>query len=432
MYNSLRVLVIAEAANPEWTSVPLVGWSHFRALSEIVDVHLVTQVRNRPALIAAGLREDIDFTAIDSEMVAAPLYKLATFLRGGTDRAWTIDTAIASFSYYYFEQIIWKRFFKGNGKENYDIVHRITPLSPTTPSILAKRLRSIGIPFLVGPLNGGVPWSKEFSSTRRQEGEWLSSFRSISKLMPAYRGTQKYASVIIVGSINTWYQYSTKYKEKLIYIPENGVDTKRFCMIRERQNNILKAAFVGRLVPYKGCEIVLKSIAPFIMRGDITLDIFGDGPQRKELEDQAKAEGISMGVRFHGFVKNSEIQDLLVLSDLLLFPSIREFGGGVVLEAMALGVVPVVVDYGGPSEFVNSSCGYLLRLDSKEKIVEQLSGVIAAIIKDSSALEKKRANCRERVRKLFTWEAKAKQTKKIYEWVIGNSSEKPDFGMPLQ
>jgi glycosyltransferase involved in cell wall biosynthesis len=431
MCASFQVLVIAEAANPEWTSVPLVGWSHYQALSEIVDVHLVTQVRNRPAVMAAGLREGSDFTAIDSEKIAARLYKLATFLRRGTERAWTIDTAIAAFSYYYFEQLIWKRFFQGKSKTDYNLVHRITPLSPTTPSILAKRLRSIGIPFVIGPLNGGVPWPKEFQSTRKKEGEWLSAVRGLYKLLPGYSGTREYASAIIVGSKDTWDQYASKYRQKLIYMPENAIDLRRFSKVKGGQNAILKAAFLGRLVPYKGCDMVISAIAPFIKSGEITLDIFGEGPQRKELENQVKEMGIRGGVKFHGFVKNSEVQEFLVQSDIFLFPSIREFGGGVVLEAMALGVVPVVVDYGGPGEFVNDSCGYLIGLGSKEKIIQQLSVVIENIIKDPSALKEKRINGQERVRNFFTWQAKAKQTKKIYEWVIGKRSEKPNFGMPF-
>jgi hypothetical protein len=96
-----RVLVIGEAANPEWASVPLVGWSLYQALSRVVDAHLVTHVRNRPALIRAGLIEGKEFTSIDNEYVARPLYHLAEMIRGGKDKGWTTLQALSSLFYYF-------------------------------------------------------------------------------------------------------------------------------------------------------------------------------------------------------------------------------------------------------------------------------------------------------------------------------------------
>src|SRR5215813_5210036 len=48
----LRLLLIAEACNPTWTSVPLVGYNFARALSRRSDLHLtvLTHVRNKPAV----------------------------------------------------------------------------------------------------------------------------------------------------------------------------------------------------------------------------------------------------------------------------------------------------------------------------------------------------------------------------------------------
>src|SRR5436305_2108214 len=65
----LRVLVIAEACNPTWASVPLVGYSMARALAEHpgLDVTVATHVRNRTALAGDPLTGAAEICFIDNE-----------------------------------------------------------------------------------------------------------------------------------------------------------------------------------------------------------------------------------------------------------------------------------------------------------------------------------------------------------------------------
>ena len=81
---------------------------------------------SRDAVLRAGLVEGRDFTAIDSERFAAPLYRLGNRIRGGPGVGWTTIAAVNTLSYYYFEWLVWKRFGEAIRRREFDLVHRIT------------------------------------------------------------------------------------------------------------------------------------------------------------------------------------------------------------------------------------------------------------------------------------------------------------------
>jgi hypothetical protein len=155
---------------------------------------LVTHVRNRDAVCRAGLLEGRDFTAVDNEHVAGPIWKLANRVRGGAGKGWTTVAAFSALAYYSFELEMWRQLGPRICAHEFDLVHRVTPLSPTSQSIVAKRLGKHGVPFVIGPLNGGVPWPKNFVGRQHAEREWLSHVRWLYKLMPAYRTTRRYSA----------------------------------------------------------------------------------------------------------------------------------------------------------------------------------------------------------------------------------------------
>lgn len=423
-----RVLLIAEAANPEWVSVPLVGWSIACALREVADVHLVTQVRNRDAIRRAGLVEGSDFTAIDTEQVMKPLWKLSSLLRGGEGKGWTTVTAIQSLAYPLFERLVWKRFGRRIRSGEFDLVHRVTPLSPTAPSSLAKHCARARVPFVLGPLNGGVPWPHGFDKERRKEREWLSYVRAIYKWLPAIRSTWRYSSAIIAASRHTLSELPHAARAKTIYIPENAIDPQRFTAPNdEAKDDCVRLCFIGRLVAYKGPDIAIEAAQHLLRDGRARLTIIGDGPMMPELRAQAARLDVVDAVEFTGWVDHGGIATIARTNKIFLFPSVREFGGGAVIEAMSLGLVPIVVNYGGPGEIVSGDTGFRLPLSSRERLIEHASTLLGEIASGEHDLAQLARHGLERVRSLYTWNRKALQLCDVYDWATGLRPAKPEF-----
>jgi glycosyltransferase involved in cell wall biosynthesis len=244
------------------------------------------------------------------------------------------------------------------------------------------------------------------------------------KLMPGYRSTRRYSAAIIVGSRHTYEEMPPWAKEKCVIIPENGVDPDRFRIPRTRSASLpLRGAFVGRLVPYKGADMLFEAAAAFLQEGKLVLHIIGDGPQRAELEMMAQRLGVGDMVRFHGWVPHVDVHAILRECDFMALPSVREFGGGVVIEAMALGVTPIVADYAGPSELVDDKTGIRVSFRDRQSLIEGLRRTIAEVIRTPRVLDELGSAGHEKVYRKLTWESKAAQIVAIYNAVLAQAEK---------
>lgn len=111
---------------------------------------------------------------------------------------------------------------------------------------------------------------------------------------------------------------------------------------RTRTEERVVTSYVGRCAPEKNVRVL-----PEIVDGmDTDLWIIGDGPERPNLERKLKK------ARFMGYLFGDALACAYADSDVLLFPSTTDTFGNVVLEAMASGVVPIVSNGPGPSDYV--------------------------------------------------------------------------------
>ncbi len=415
----LRVLAVAEAANPELTSVALIGWSASRALAAHADVHLATEKRNRDAILRAGF-DETRFTAIDNRAATHLAYAISKVFRGGAQLGWTTYTALHALTYPLFEKRVWQHFRAALEAGDYDIVHRITPMSPTNNGFLAKRCAEIGVPFITGPINGGTPWPKPFGHLRRAEREWLSYVRGVHHLSPARHSTLKNSAAIIAASRAVVDQLPKWARQKTFYIPENAIDPERFPEPPKKSSEgPLRVVFAGRLVPYKGADMLLEACLPLIKDGRLTLDIIGDGPLLEGLRKRRETEALSeQQFALPGWIDHREVAERMGRAQVFGFPSVREFGGGVVLEAMAQGLAPVILDYGGPTELLNEHTGFRVPMGERERIIAGFRAQMEALCANPSTAINYGIRGRQFVLKHYTWDAKALQFIRIYHALL--------------
>lgn len=432
--NSLRILLLAPECSPESISTQLIGYEHAEALARRHSVTLVVRAKNEGAV----RRARGSFKAI--EAIALPW--LDPIYAWAIRRIFKFDygrQSLTAASYPYqvaFECRAWRRLRRRIRSGDFDVIMRILPIVSVLPSPFAFFLRNGPVPFVIGPLNGGLPWPRGFRQLERQRraaGYWISSLRGLYRYLPFARSTYAKAAAIIAASSHTYAEFA-HFREKLFFVPgENGLKAS-FCdesAHSERQpGEQLKLIFVGRLIPLKACDMAMRAAAALLRSGAAHFTVVGDGPERGRLEELAISLGIEHAVSFTGWLSGPETMQRLRQADVLVFPSLREFGGTVVFEALGLGTVPIVADFGGPGDIVNSCVGYKIPLTNENDMISRIESILKRLAENRYDLETLSRRAVAYARGHLTWEAKAQLITDILQWTTGHGP-KPSLE-PLQ
>jgi len=426
----LRILLLAPDANPESNWASLIGYSEAQALAQLHDVTIVV----RPSVEEALRRKQGSIRSVE----VVKLHRLERFLQWVLRRIFKNDfmthaQSITAFLGYPFaialEWQTWKQMRTRIMAGEFDIVLRLLPVSAVVPSAIAYFLRNGPIPFVIGPISGGLPWPRGFSQANNHR-QWISGLRGLYQYMPFARSTYRGAAAIIAGASQTYEEFA-QYREKLFFVLENGVD-RSLCSGGARnlkRDDKLELIFVGTLSPIKGCDLALRGAAPLLRSGLAHFTVVGDGPERNRLEQLVRSLGVDLEVLFCRWLGHHETMQRLQSSDVIVFPSIRDNSPAVVFEALAAGAVPVVVDFGGPGDTVRPEVGYKVRLTNEADVVSQIEEAIHDLAHDRDLLERMRQQAVSYARESLSWDAKAQAFTLIMHWALRQGS-KPNLPPP--
>lgn len=206
--------------------------------------------------------------------------------------------------------------------------------------------------------------------------------------------------------------------EDKMTVIHNGIDFSRFNI---KESNKFKKklgltgtviGYIGRLEPHKGVEHLIKTVKN--MSGKFSLLLVGGGSDQKRLEAIVKQFGIQKNVRFTGYVPYDDIPKYYAIVDVVVYPTMYEPLGNVILESMAAGKPIIASEVDGIPEIFESGTGYLLKPDNIEK---ELKNKLEILLEDPQLRVKMGSLGKKKVQD-HSWVEVAKQTISVCEKVL--------------
>ena len=142
---------------------------------------------------------------------------------------------------------------------------------------------------------------------------------------------------------------------------------------RQSETGKLHLLFFGRLLPYKGIDLLAEALAALGPRGDLEVRVVGSGPELPELRQLRSLPGVSVENRW---VSEDEVGPLLAWADALVLPYREASQSGVAAVALAAGRVVVATNVGGLPEQLGREAGAILCPPTADSLITALRGLL--------------------------------------------------------
>lgn len=179
-------------------------------------------------------------------------------------------------------------------------------------------------------------------------------------------------------------------------------------------NDSFRFIAVGAMRKVKRFDLLVEAFASCQFPENVTLEIVGDGVQRRLVEDKIQEYGVSGQVKILGMKTPEEVNNLLCQSDCFVLSSKLETFSIVLIEAMAKGLPVIATKCGGPETFVRPQDGILVPKEDVEELSKSMKYMIDHY-QDYDA-EEIRQHCHDN----FSQDMIANQIIDVYNQVLSN------------
>jgi len=293
------------------------------------------------------------------------------------------------------------------------VIHQTEPNSPVAPRAISKKHFNV-----FGPINGNIYYPKIFQHKEKISARFRRMmhfplqrfnkifFRNLSKAdLILVAGGERTVESLIVGGCE---------KEILVETLDCGVNDRILDRARvQHKGENYRYIHFGRLIFCKCTVLIIESLLK--TKNLVCLDIVGTGPELENCKQLVKDLGLEDRVRFLGWYSQADLFESFNQYRGLVLPSIGDSNGIVIQEAMAVGLPPVCLDWGGPQLLIEHNVtGYLIEPKSVDYITTKMAECLDKLGGDGDLAERFSIESRKKAEN-WRWSIVAKEWISYYD-----------------
>lgn len=393
-----KILVVAYACEPFKGSEQGVGWNWVLQLAIENKVSVITRANNESVIknnIPAAVKENVMFYYYDTSSFFLKLKNRAKGL----------------YVYYTFWQIgVLPLVKKLHREQRFDYVFQPTMGSIWMPTFIPL----LKIPLIWGPLGGGECVPVPFLKVLPPKDRMIQFFRYLLKYFIFFNPFLLFsffrAKVILVRTGNTRQFVPYWFRNKVKIILETAIEEDVFKYLKNynSERKELEIIITGRLIPIKNLLLTLKAFFRVSNAFNITLKIIGEGNLKKRIEKEIANNPSNHKMVLAGNLSRAAVLEELAKGNIYLFPSLHEGGSWSLMEAMAVGLPVVCLNWTGNAVITDDSSAVRLEVTNPDQFCRDMTKAIEMLAQNPGLRRQIGESARKRIREKFNWEEKGK------------------------
>lgn len=399
----MKILVSAFACAPNAGSEGGVGWRWAEEWAREHDVVVITDITRRAAIEAYRA----------SNPVSNPRF---VYFRPRWLRWMPLNSLTAQMLYQLWQIALLPFVRRLHDTEHFDLAHHVSYGVFRQPSLIGHA----GIPLVFGPVGGGedAPWRLKRSMRFPERVRELirSLLNRFARVDPVLRWGLDGCALILAKTGDTARALPDGFGNRTVVALEIGTLPREGVAPRKAPTDRpLRLLYAGRLLGLKGIHLGLASIARARAAGvNVEFHVVGSGPYEGRLRRQAEELGIGKVVRWFPSVPQAELFDKYREMDGVLFPSLHDSSGNVVMEALSFALPVICLDLGGPAEIVTGGSGYVVRTAGLDEAgaIAGLAGAVERLAMYADEYQRLSAGALARAEEL-AWDKQVMRIKRL-------------------